>query len=311
MSLNRMQFLAGLAAALVMANLPVHGAQTEETDHAQHEHGPMQAVHAMHGGTMARDKGHQFEVVFQDDAMRVYPLDEGLSPEAVAQLNGRAFFLMPGAQAYSQPYPLQPEVDAKGQPTGSLGLRMDLSQMPAEGVKVMFQVWGYPAPAERSAQFSAPLAISDSKTIRYTPATQADQKLVMAQATCPVSGKDLGAMGGPLKLTRGTDTLFLCCQGCLGKVTANPDAYFEKTLTFSQPSKADQEAIAAQKTCPVSGKDLGAMGGPIKASLGEKSVFLCCPGCAPKVKASPEKFLAGAAPAEAQPTGGEAHHHEQ
>lgn len=304
----RVRFLTGLAAALVMGNLSAFGAQPE--DHAQHEHGPMHAGHAMHGGTMARDKGHSFEVVFQDDAMRVYPLDEGLSAEAVARLNGRAFFLMPGASAYSQAYPLQSEVDAKGQPTGSLKLRIDLSQMPAEGVKVTFQVWGYPAPAEPSAQFSVPLTITGSKTIRHAPATAADKKLIMAQATCPVSGEDLTAMGGPLKLTRGDDTLFLCCQGCLSKVTADPDAYFEKTLTFSQPTKADQEAIAAQETCPVSGKDLNAMGGPIKASLGENSVFLCCPGCAPKVKASPEKFLAGAAPAEAQ-TPGEAHHHEQ
>lgn len=41
----------------------------------------------------------------------------------------------------------------------------------------------------------------------------------------------------------------------------------------------DDLLIAAQKICPVSGEDLRAMGGPIKAKSGDQTVFLCCKGC--------------------------------
>lgn len=47
----------------------------------------------------------------------------------------------------------------------------------------------------------------------------------------------------------------------------------EKTPT------GDDLLIAAQKICPVSGEDLRAMGGPIKAKSGDQTVFLCCKGC--------------------------------
>ncbi|RIK74667.1 MAG: hypothetical protein DCC68_22695 [Planctomycetota bacterium] len=41
----------------------------------------------------------------------------------------------------------------------------------------------------------------------------------------------------------------------------------------------DALLIAAQKICPVSGGDLRAMGGPIKAKSGDQTVFLCCKEC--------------------------------
>jgi hypothetical protein len=96
-------------------------------------------------------------------------------------------------------------------------------------VKVTFVVGGLPDTAEPSASFTAPFALAQAPappTITYAPATQADQAAINAQRVCPVSRKPLGAMGGPIKVTRGDRSVFLCCQGCLGKVTANPDAYF-------------------------------------------------------------------------------------
>lgn len=41
----------------------------------------------------------------------------------------------------------------------------------------------------------------------------------------------------------------------------------------------DALLIAAQNICPVSGEDLRAMGGPVKAKSGDQTVFLCCKGC--------------------------------
>jgi len=57
--------------------------------------------------------------------------------------------------------------------------------------------------------------------------------------------------------------------------------------------RSDAEiAIAAQETCPVSGKRLGLMGKPVKSSLQGKDVYLCCSGCVNQLKSHPEKYLA-------------------
>ncbi len=79
-------------------------------DHGQHEQPPAahgHPGHASHGGTSVEHAGHHFEVVFEPDGLRVYPQGAGITPEVVAGLNGRAFFLMPDAKTYSKPYPLQ------------------------------------------------------------------------------------------------------------------------------------------------------------------------------------------------------------
>ena len=45
-----------------------------------------------------------------------------------------------------------------------------------------------------------------------------------------------------------------------------------------QPS-LDELLVSAQKICPVSGEDLRAMGGPVKAKVDGQTIFLCCKGC--------------------------------
>ena len=46
-----------------------------------------------------------------------------------------------------------------------------------------------------------------------------------------------------------------------------------------EPSQRDQLRIAVQGICPVTGEKLGEHGQPIKAKVGEETVFLCCEGC--------------------------------
>lgn len=46
-----------------------------------------------------------------------------------------------------------------------------------------------------------------------------------------------------------------------------------------QPIKSDDLPIVAQRICPVSGGDLRAMGGPIKAKSGDMTILLCCKAC--------------------------------
>src|SRR5262245_3508096 len=51
-----------------------------------------------------------------------------------------------------------------------------------------------------------------------------DLKLAQQQRTCPIlKDSRLGSMGVPVKLTLAGETVFLCCAGCKGQATANPE----------------------------------------------------------------------------------------
>ena len=175
--------------------------------------------------------------------------------------------------------------------------------MPTDGTRVTVQVWSLPDPAEPKAEFTVPFAIGGTEALTVAPATEADKLGVAAQGTCPISGGDLNAMGGPIKVTRGEQSVYLCCEGCLPKVEAAPDRVFGSVISASKATEADAEAVAAQGTCPITGKDLNAMGGPVELRRGDQAVFVCCPGCIDKVKADPDAYLGEAPAADDQPEG--------
>lgn len=291
---NQIILAVAASAALAIGLGPIAAsAQHDGHAHGDHDH---DGGHAQHGGQVAKSSGYHFEVVFEENGLRVYPRGERLLPEAVAGLKARAFFLLPGAKAYTDPYPLRPVAASPGQPAAALELNADLSQIPTEGTKVTFQVWKLPDPAEPKAEFTVPFALNASAAIRTVKATEADNLGVSAQGTCPISGEDLNAMGGPIKVVRGDESLFICCPACLEPIEAEPDRYFGSVISAAKATEADAEAVAAQATCPISGKDLNAMGGPIEISRAGKSIFVCCPACIGAVKADAEKYL-GPSPA--------------
>jgi hypothetical protein len=127
--------------------------------------------------------------------------------------------------------------------------------------------------------------------LTFRRATAADQPAINAQRVCKVSGEQLGSMGTPIKATRGDRSTFLCCASCEKKLAADPDKYLGAALITAKATQADQRAISIQKTCPVSREALGSMGTPIKVTRGNRSIFLCCPGCLKEVEAAPDKFL--------------------
>ena len=56
-----------------------------------------------------------------------------------------------------------------------------------------------------------------------------DRKLAEQQRTCPIlKDSRLGSMGPPVKLTLAGETVFLCCSGCKGPATANPEKTAER-----------------------------------------------------------------------------------
>lgn len=130
--------------------------------------------------------------------------------------------------------------------------------------------------------FAFTLALSTTAMLMAAVAVNAQEKdglskterfLAQAQQMCPVTGKDLTSMGGPIKAEVEGQATFLCCRGCLGR-PLNPNHW-----QTAQSNLRLARLALAQRVCPVTGKDLFSMGGPVKAKVGEESLFLCCKGC--------------------------------
>lgn len=140
-------------------------------------------------------------------------------------------------------------------------------------------------------------------------ATEADTALIVKQGKCPVMDESLGSMGQPIKVMVGDKPIFLCCKGCIKKVQAEPAKYLAMVYGSNQQSAvtsggdqvrpgvfkvsaSDASFVAAQKKCPVMDEPLDAMGGPYKVNANGKAIYICCPGCAKKIAAEPQKYLA-------------------
>jgi len=58
----------------------------------------------------------------------------------------------------------------------------------------------------------------------------------------------------------------------------------------SQPI-AKTDKFNGQRTCPVTGEELGAMGTPIPVTVNGQVIYVCCQSCVAKVKKNPDQFL--------------------
>lgn len=150
--------------------------------------------------------------------------------------------------------------------------------------------------------------------IIITTVTQGDAAAIAAQKVCPVMDESLGSMGTPVKVIIGDKPIYLCCKGCIKKIQAEPAKYLAmlypdgnklseggRTVVAGtvavregvfKVTAADTPYIAAQKKCPVMDEPLEAMGGPYKVSAAGQAIYICCPGCAKKIAAEPQKYLA-------------------
>lgn len=71
----------------------------------------------------------------------------------------------------------------------------------------------------------------------------------------------------------------------------DPEADIRESL--AKLSDADRKLAEEQKYCAVmENKRLGAMGTPLKLTVKDRPVFLCCKGCQRKALADPDKTLA-------------------
>lgn len=88
---------------------------------------------------------------------------------------------------------------------------------------------------------------------------------------------------------------------------AGLEPYKSEFIARPQPPKQsdDKVLIAYQKTCPVTGNELGSMGDPVKRKAGDRVVFLCCPACIEKFEKSKDKYVAEISMRESAPPEGE------
>src|ERR1700731_1356784 len=106
-----------------------------------------------------------------------------------------------------------------------------------------------------------------------------EQPGVQAQKICPVSGEELGAHGKPVKARYAGKTVYLCCNGCIGK-PADKEAM----------AKIQANMIAAQRTSPVLGSDLAEDAASVVVN--GRTIFVCCKPCIKKIVADPKKYIA-------------------
>lgn len=104
--------------------------------------------------------------------------------------------------------------------------------------------------------------------------------------TCVVSGGKLGAMGEPVDYVYGNRLVRFCCESCIEKFKANPDAYIAK---IDEAVVAKQGPTYAATTCSVSGEPLG--DDAVDLVIGNRLVRLCCKRCANAVAEAPHKYL--------------------
>lgn len=236
----------------------------------------------LQGGTLQTVGEFQVEAVAQAKGLIFFVYDSGGQVVKSPTASGRVTMRI---DDYDKTYEFKLLV-LKNQ---ALGVAVDLSKVTERSLHLDVELEGYGAGR-----------LAFHTMAKHTNALS-DTMLIGLQKSCPVTGQPLGSMGAPPKVMLGDKPLFVCCAGCTAKLKADAETYLKKYYTavgktiapgVAESTLADAEAIAAQKTCPVMDEELGGMGVPQKVNVQGKAVFICCAGCAKKLTADPDKYLA-------------------
>ncbi len=327
---NRFSLLSIAAASVVAATLATtpawagdccssggsshKGGGSSHKGSGGHQHSPMPAASIAtlpsHGGQVYATSFQRFEVVYLPYETRVYLYGADRRPLLPRGAEGRIAMQVRGNdQVYR--YPLKPVTATSG--TGweeFLVATVDVGRIRDGDMTVTFYLSNLPTPQQPQVSFTQTFALTRARpSITVVSLTESDRAGIVRQRVCPVTGGQLGSMGTPVKLLAAGQPLYLCCQGCVGKVRENPQRYVgnaapvrlqpvqaaAERLIVATATTADQAAIAQQRVCVVTGGKLGAMGTPIKITAGGQSLFICCKGCVGKVEKDPSQYLAKAA----------------
>ncbi|MCS7466394.1 hypothetical protein NZK35_06865 [Stieleria sp. ICT_E10.1] len=233
-----------------------------------------------HGGSLKQAGALQLETVVSQGGIQMFVFDRSGQPVSVDRGRGAASLRVEGnAKRYR--YDLLP--DGKG----GLTAPINLSQIAGRQIEIDIQLVGIDAVRAQALTLNEVATVPASE-LQLAAAAIARQKI------CPVSGKPLGSMGDPVAVDVNGQRLFVCCGGCVNAVKSDPAKYASgrPQITVTTATVEDADAIARQKVCPVMDEPLGGMGTPIKVTVGNKPIYLCCKGCIKKIEAEPAKYLA-------------------
>ena len=91
-----------------------------------------------------------------------------------------------------------------------------------------------------------------------------------------------------------TATASFGCRGSSGRLASRSGSTSAIARNTLNEAPAAAAANKLQRTCPVTGEELGSMGEPIPVNVKGETIFVCCQGCVKKVQQNPDKYLAKA-----------------
>ena len=224
---RKTRFLATIGSALALGSLVAIAADEG------HKHGA-----PLHGGTVKMTKEYHFEAVFTRDGVKLYPRTHDDKPLDTSKVAATATFYHPNSPKPWFEQKLAAPAAVPGRASSSLDASIGLSNVPSAGAKVEFKVAGLPEAEEPTTAFTVPFALAAKGEIVVAKANKDDEKAVAAQKTCSVSKEDLDSMGGPLKVSLGDKSTFICCKGCLKQVQANPEKYLGASASSPSAGKS-------------------------------------------------------------------------
>ena len=293
--------VCGLTPAVVWAQHENHGEHAGHglpaTDVAEALVSPVaSAERGPRGGSLSKVGLLRVETLLSPGGIRLYTYNRDGHPSDLSSARGIATLQINGdAKRYR--YDLYPDAARDG--STSLVAPVDLSQIGGREVTLTYQIASVPGTDRRGVRLTAAATVPLS-------AAQETAAAVEKQAVCPVSGQALGSMGAPIPVVVSGETVYVCCQGCVAPVKAEPAKYLamvsgrggtvEPGSNQVRPgvykvTAADKPFIAAQKNCPVMDEPLGGMGEPLKVHADGRAIYICCAGCAKKIVAEPAKYL--------------------
>jgi hypothetical protein len=151
--MRRSLSLLALAGIGLLSAWAVRGIDAQEASNA---------VKSQRGGLLAKTARYQFEVFFYPTGVRVFSEDASGAAVDSSRLTATATFYHPNSPKAWFSRPLHSSA-------GSLDLAIGLSNAPATGAKVTFEVTGLPDSSESTATFTVPLEFVTRTASQPTP----------------------------------------------------------------------------------------------------------------------------------------------
>jgi len=82
---------------------------------------------------------------------------------------------------------------------------------------------------------------------------------------------------------------YLCCAGCIDKMTADPKVYIDALVVPANVVRMDGKKEVF--VCPVSKEEGNVTSKSLFVDNGGKRYYMCCSHCPDKFKADPSKFM--------------------